>query len=212
VEHIPIDDADGTTARQELLSRVVEVFRRTGLDTEISLRTLAREIGSSHRMLSYHFGSRDGLLAAVLNELSLEQQRTISVGTVGWSRRDAVLAFWTLSTTPATDAQVRFFFYVFGLAAQEPGPYDDLARAVTIWVEELTELGVAEGRSADVAAAEARLIIACIRGLLIDVITSGDREAANRSLLRLLETLEVPEKQAATRTSRGRQPATPARP
>jgi AcrR family transcriptional regulator len=210
VEHIPIDEADSTPARQELLGRVVAVFRRTGLDTDISLRTLAREIGSSHRMLSYHFGSRDGLLAAVLNELSLEQQRTISVGTVGWSRRDAVLAFWTLMTAPATDAQIRFFFYVFGLAAQEPGPYDDLARTVAIWIDELTELGVADGASPEVAAAEARLIIACIRGLLIDVITSGDREAANRSLVRLLETLEAPATKGAT--APGRRHATPARP
>lgn len=194
MEHIPAGDATGgTSARRELLARVVDVFRRTGLDTEMSLRSLAKEVGSSHRMLGYHFGSRDGLLAAVLNELSREQQRSISVGTVGWSRRDAVLAFWTLVTSPSGDAEVRFFFYVFGLAAQEPGPYEELARSVATWVAELTELGIAEGRSQDAAAAEARLIIACVRGLMLDLITSGDREAVNRSLLRLLETLETPE-------------------
>src|SRR4051795_1512258 len=56
VEHSEVDPGQGGSARDELLAKVMAVFRRTGLDTDVSLRTLAREVDSSHRMLSYHFG------------------------------------------------------------------------------------------------------------------------------------------------------------
>jgi AcrR family transcriptional regulator len=47
------------------------------LDTgiaDLSLRQLAAAIGTSHRMLLYHFGSREGLLAAVTRAVEEQQQ------------------------------------------------------------------------------------------------------------------------------------------
>src|SRR5690606_14990119 len=51
--------------REQLLERIVEWFAAHGvLDT--SLRSLAAGVGTSSRMLNYHFGSREELLAAVV--------------------------------------------------------------------------------------------------------------------------------------------------
>lgn len=55
-------------ARQRLLDAVVAKALSTGIG-ELSLRELAAAIGTSHRMLVYHFGSREGLLAAVTYEV-----------------------------------------------------------------------------------------------------------------------------------------------
>ena len=51
-------------ARDRLLAAAVGQARRGGIG-DLSLRELAAAIGTSHRMLLYHFGSREGLLTAV---------------------------------------------------------------------------------------------------------------------------------------------------
>src|SRR5437016_6146433 len=65
-------DADADTrpdARQRLLARVVAYARETRV-TDKSVREIAAGVGTSHRMLHYHFGSRDGLLAAIATEVA----------------------------------------------------------------------------------------------------------------------------------------------
>ena len=42
-----------------------------------SLRDLAAEVGTSHRMLIHHFGSRDGLLAAVVESVERDQNERL---------------------------------------------------------------------------------------------------------------------------------------
>ena len=56
------------TGRDQLLTRTVEYFATHGV-ADTSLRRLAEEIGTSHRMLLYHFGSREGLLSAVVDRV-----------------------------------------------------------------------------------------------------------------------------------------------
>ena len=52
------------SAKDLLLDQVVDHFVTDGLG-DLSLRKVAAAIGTSHRMLLYHFGSREGLLLAV---------------------------------------------------------------------------------------------------------------------------------------------------
>ena len=52
-------------ARDELLERIVTEVATHGL-ADRSMRELAAGVGSSHRMLLYHFGARDGLVAAIV--------------------------------------------------------------------------------------------------------------------------------------------------
>ena len=51
--------------RQELLDAVVEEFAARGIGDR-SLRDVAAAVGTSHRMLLHHFGSREGLLLAIV--------------------------------------------------------------------------------------------------------------------------------------------------
>lgn len=54
--------------RGVLLQRIVDWFAVHGvLDT--SMRTLAAGVGTSNRMLNYHSGSREELLAAVISRV-----------------------------------------------------------------------------------------------------------------------------------------------
>ena len=85
-------------ARQELLEAAIDHVAEHGL-TDLSLRGLAAELGTSHRMLSHHFGSKDGLWVAIIQEVERRQLEVLAdlvpdptVGpasrssTAGWSR------------------------------------------------------------------------------------------------------------------------------
>ena len=63
-------------SRAVLLARVVDHLTSSGLSNQ-SLRVLASAVGSSHRMLLYHFGSYDGLVAAVVGEVEQRQRREL---------------------------------------------------------------------------------------------------------------------------------------
>ena len=52
-------------ARERLLAAAVRHALDAGI-ADLSLRQFAAAIGTSHRMLLYHFGSREGLLVANL--------------------------------------------------------------------------------------------------------------------------------------------------
>ena len=60
-------------SRESLLSDAVEHFAKNGIG-DASLRSIAASIGTSHRMLIYHFGSREGLLAEVVRTVEQQQR------------------------------------------------------------------------------------------------------------------------------------------
>ena len=75
--------ADGT-ARERLLESVIRHFAADGLADQ-SLRRIAEAIGTSHRMLLYHFGSKDGLLLEVVRAVEARTEARL----VAWARTPA---------------------------------------------------------------------------------------------------------------------------
>ena len=61
------------TARDELLAKVMDHVATHGL-ADASLREIADAVGTSHRMLIYHFGGRDGLVAAIVEAMEAQQR------------------------------------------------------------------------------------------------------------------------------------------
>jgi len=57
--------------RDRLLAAAVDQAIRGGI-ADLSLRELAAAIGTSHRMLLYHFGSREGLLGMGFRSVTLQ--------------------------------------------------------------------------------------------------------------------------------------------
>jgi AcrR family transcriptional regulator len=57
--------ANGERRRAEIVDAAMRVFATEGF-RRLSLRQIAEEIGTNHVSLKYHFGSKDGLLEAVL--------------------------------------------------------------------------------------------------------------------------------------------------
>jgi AcrR family transcriptional regulator len=147
---------------------------------DLSLRELAAAIGTSHRMLLYHFGSREGLLAAVT--VAVEEAERATLRDAGAVNADDARQFWARYSDPALWPQERLFFelYVHALRGR-PGTEGFLEHVVTDWLEPLTAAIVSGGTSPQTAPAAARLSIAVTRGLLLDLLATQDTAAVTEA-------------------------------
>jgi len=167
--------ADGPGPRDTLLRALVDHLLVAGVQ-EPTLRELARAVGSSHRMLLYHFGSREGLLAAVVEEVERRQLEALSEIARAGTPRSVMMAMHRRLTDPRLAPLERLFFelYARGLAG-DPAAAALFPQAVESWVTALTDLYRRFGFPARQAAAEATLALATSRGLLLDLLATGDR-------------------------------------
>ncbi|MCU1429393.1 MAG: transcriptional regulator, TetR family protein [Actinomycetia bacterium] len=166
-------------ARTRLLEAVVTELDERGLGDR-SLRDIADAAGTSHRMLIHHFGSREGLLVAVVEAVEEgERQRALALGPLergGEQVRSAYRETWRHFAARAQAGRERLFFECYARGLQGEEPFVRLsAAAVTTWLPMLTKLQEASGAPAGVAKARARLDLALIRGLLLDLLATGDR-------------------------------------
>lgn len=161
-------------ARARLLDQIVADVGAHGLGDR-SLRDLALAVGSSHRMLIYHFGSRAGLVQALVGVV--EQAQRDLLDTLAMELEDpaaVVLALWAQVSAPELRPFVRLFFECVA------------ATGGTGLTEPWLEAGTAAARrlDADVDLVDLRLGVALTRGLLIDVLASGDAAPATAALER----------------------------
>jgi len=167
-------------ARAALLESVIEHLAEHGLGGA-TLRSIASAIGTSHRMLIYHFGSRDGLLLAIVRRVEEQQRAAMAelAADPGGSTADLARRMWERVADPRVQPHARLFFELYGRALQgDPGAAPMLEWVVPTWVDELTALLVDRGLPADEARATARLGLATVRGLLLDLLATGDRAGA----------------------------------
>jgi hypothetical protein len=92
-------------------------------------------------------------------------------------------ALWQHLTSPALGPYERLFFEVYaqGLVGKEPARRL-LEDAVDAWLPPVVDLLASQGVPPDEARAEARLAIAVTRGLLLDLLATGDLDAVNAAM------------------------------
>jgi AcrR family transcriptional regulator len=158
-------------SRSDLLARVITYLASAGVGDR-SLRQIAEGAGTSHRMLIYHFGSRDGLLVAVVLAME-EQQREVRASLSGETPRAMALEFWRRLSDPALAPFERLFFELHGAAlGGNESATPVLTDSVTPWLTDDSML-------AGLSPAQARMTLAFIRGALLDLLTTGEHTAVN---------------------------------
>jgi AcrR family transcriptional regulator len=181
-------------SQQRLLAAAMDYLAANGV-SDVSLRRLAAGIGTSHRMLIYHFGSKEGLLVELIQAVERQQRealRDLQLDPAA-SLADIGREFWRRLADPALWPSERLFFEVYGQALQgRPGTTALLDGIVEMWLGPLTELFVRHGMSPETARASARLGVAVSRGLLLDLLATGDRAGVDAAMERFLE-LVVPD-------------------
>ena len=89
--------------KQQLLERALGYLTEHGIG-DISLRELAAALGTSHRMLIYHFGSKEGLFVAVVQEAE-NRQRQLLANLFGGEAGDFAASarrFWQQMRSPSS--------------------------------------------------------------------------------------------------------------
>ena len=180
----------GKDPRQRLLEAAIDHIATRGV-TDLSLRELAAAIGTSHRMLIHHFGNREGLWVEVIRAVEQHQRDSLAEivpdPTAGVG--EALRQWWRHISDPSLWPNERLFFEVYAQALQgSPHALPLLDGIVDAWVEPLARL-MAPERPPEEARAEARLGVAVVRGLLLDLLATGDREAVDAAMERYIAAI-----------------------
>lgn len=167
--------------RDELIDESLDYFLEHGV-AGLSLRPLARKIGTSARMIVYHFGSKDGLITAVMDEVRARIQKSFA-GALTDSRTKpserAIHAFWAWMIQPSNIRYLRLLFEVQVLAMQNPARYARyLERTSSSWLD-IIEASLPRSRGNRIVAT---LYEAVVDGLLLEYLSTGDDRRTTKAL------------------------------
>jgi len=167
--------------REELVGGALEYFLEHGV-AGLSLRPLAGRIGTSARLLVYHFGSKDGLVTAVMDEVRARLQRSFAAlagaPRAGGGGR-AMRAFWAWTIRPENVPYLRLLFEVQALAMQDPARYARYLEGTSSSWLQLIEAAMPPSPE---RRARATLCAAVIDGLLLEYLGTGDARRTTRAL------------------------------
>ncbi len=179
--------------RDELLERAYSYVLEQGL-SGLSLRPLAAAIQSSPRVLLFLFGSKDGLIGALLARARADELRLLDELRAG--ERDVELAeaagaIWDWLAAVPRRPLLRLWADAYGQSLIRPdGPWRGFARAtVEDWLALLATTQPTGVRDSPAAAAERTLVLAVLRGALLDLLATGDAERAGAAVQRHLAAL-----------------------
>ena len=184
----------GEARREELLTRVTDDLATHGL-VDFSLRRAARAAGTTHKVLLYHFDSVDDLLAQAmfrLRERRIDNALTAVRAADYPTLAERVRAIWPILA--ADETGLRVIDQAIGLVMYDPERYADLGRqTATQYLPGLLALcpdGWTDRRKFEVA----EMIMAVMRGFLMDWRTTGEPariEAGLQALARALDREEA---------------------
>ena len=183
----------GEARRRELLDRVTDDLAVNGL-VDFSLRRAARAAGTTHKVLLYYFEGADDLLGQAILQLRERRiEKGLAAATGGPARRplaDRVRAVWPI----LLGDEGGVLDQAIGLAMYDPDRYAELGRGASQqYLPSLLSICPAywsDRRKLEVA----EMILAVLRGFLVDSRTSGDTAgvaAGFEALVRALEREEA---------------------
>jgi len=120
---------------------------------------------------------------------------------------------WERLSDPQLWPQERLFFELYAYALRgRPGTEGFLDGIVESWVAPVTAALVEAGADERTARADARLAVAVVRGLLLDLLATGDRAGVTEAYERFLQHVSATGAPPPTGASTGARPVRPATP
>jgi AcrR family transcriptional regulator len=171
--------------RDELADAATDYALEHGL-IGLSLRPLAAALGTSDRMLLYHFDSKDDLVASLVRnstQRAVERVRALprSAGVA-----DAVLRLWRTVSGPEVERLQCLYVEAAAVGLFGTEPYAAVVReSNAMWTAVLEAHLRDAGLTAPQAARAVVLLDAVFMGLLLDLPLHPGREAADRAVAEL---------------------------
>ena len=175
---------NGTAHRERLLDGAIDYVAHHGLG-DVSLRRLAEALGTSHRMLIHHFGSKGQLWVEIVRTVEARQRDLLGqiLPDPEQPIGDAMRAWWKHISDPVLWPHERLFFEIYGQALQGRAHTTELLDGIVDdWLDPVTNINVSLGVPPPMARAHARLGIAVTRGLLLDLLATRDVAAVDSAM------------------------------
>lgn len=167
-----MDTHTASPRRRELLESAYRYVLEKGLG-DLSLRPLAAAIGSSPRVLLYLFGSKDGLIRALLARARADETDLLRRAPAG-DLTEVALQVWSWLAAPEHRALLTLWTEAYARSLVEPdGSWAGFAAGT---VRDWLALLAAAQADPDSAAAVAQrtMTLAVLRGALLDLLATGD--------------------------------------
>ncbi|GAB2463732.1 TetR/AcrR family transcriptional regulator [Jatrophihabitans fulvus] len=183
--------------RAELLEAAYEWVLDHG-PSALSLRPVAEAIGSSTGVLRFLFGTKDGLVTAVLDR-ARQDERALLAGTTAAGPGDlaeTAAQLWLWLAAPQHRRQLRLWTECYALSLRATGeddPFATFARAtVADWLAVLRGAQPARTRDTADAAAARTAVLGVLRGCLLDLLATGDLPRTTRAVRHALGSVAGP--------------------
>jgi AcrR family transcriptional regulator len=177
-ENAPDSSGEDTARKSELVRKLLAYSAEHGL-SQMSLRPLAAAVGSSPRVLLYFFGSKEGLVRAVLVRSRENQYRLVEQ----WLA-DRIERLWQWLADPEQAGVERLFFESYARSLHdEDGAWAGFGKtSVSDWLPFINRMLAAmreqPRRDTDPMPT---FVLASVRGLLLDLLATGERDRVGRA-------------------------------
>lgn len=173
----------------ELRKAIVGYLIKHGLNG-LSLRPLAKALGCTPRVLLYHFGSKEKMVIEVLAQVR-QRQRDEYVRVEDASFAESCQTIWKRMSAPDSEPLFRLFFETYGIALRRPRLYKAfLHDTIEDWLQLMTDALCCERNQRKQARAIATIVLAGLRGFMLDFCTTHDRKRVDQAVGLWLRSLD----------------------
>jgi AcrR family transcriptional regulator len=176
-----------------LLDEVADYLCANGV-AELSLRPLAKAVGSSPRVLLYYFGSKEELVVKALGRLRERQRATYDrMKSLPFETpAETCRAIWRHMSSPENARLFRISLEIYAMALRQPERFAEYLRAtIEDWLGFLGAPLLRKGYSESEARSHATVVLAGFRGFLLDYCASRDRTRVDRAVELWLHALDA---------------------
>ncbi len=176
--------------RSEILEAVLDYLLDNGIH-DLSMRRLATAVGISHVTMRHHFGSKDELMVEVAG-LVRAREPIPEAATDHYpdTPEEGLRDLWRWWTRPENLRYYRLMFEAYGLALQKPELFQGvLGSTEPLWLADARRLSRSAGCPEEDLEAFSTLLVAQLRGLLLDILATGDEARVGAGLDYLVDSL-----------------------
>ncbi|QBB71256.1 TetR/AcrR family transcriptional regulator [Pseudolysobacter antarcticus] len=167
--------------KQELVENLLDYLLQNGV-ADLSLRPMAAAVGTSARLLIFHFGSKEKLVAEVLAEMQARLQISfarLSAVKPGARRVPLLRAFWDWALAKENYGHLRLLYQLQTLATQENAVYAGYLKGNAMnWLELIQAALPQPQRNSTLAT----LFCSVFDGLFIEFMSTGDRKRTTAAI------------------------------
>jgi AcrR family transcriptional regulator len=179
--------------QDELLELAYRYVLVHGL-ADMSLRPLAKAIGSSPRVLLFLYGSKDNLIRALLDRARSDELAAIGAFDPAGppaGLTDSALQVWAWLSAPEHRHLLGLWVEAYARSLVDPeGPWAAFAgQTVRDWLGLLAGRQTPARRRSQAGAAERTAVLAVLRGAMLDLLATGDADRTTRSVALALDSL-----------------------